>query len=100
MDEFPSELIPSNVHEFEHLRSTEHLRILRKELYSHIIKGDESDFYDIDAFNRKYVQNNGTTKKMINLIIEELQSMGWKTFLGFGDTGLYVFAGEKPLNAY
>jgi hypothetical protein len=100
MDEFPSTISPSLKNNFEALLFTENLRTLRQELYLHVIRGNESEFYDIDAFNRKYVKNMTKTRKMIDIVITELTSLGWKTFLGFGETGLYIFSDEKPANAY
>lgn len=100
MEEFPRALDVSNLAGFEDVLFTEHLKILRKKLFRHILRRNESDFFDIDAFDRKYVKSPNKTKKMIETVIGELNSLGWKTFLGFGETGLYVYKDQKPLNAY
>ena len=100
MEKFPENIHASQISFFDEILFTENLNKMRKEIYLHILNRNESDFYDIDSFNRKYVKNFNRIKKMTNIIIEELSVLGWKTFLGFGETGLYIFANEKPLNAW
>jgi hypothetical protein len=32
--------------------------------------------------------------------LQELQELGWKTFLGYGGTGLFIYDKEKPSSAW
>ena len=34
------------------------------------------------------------------IIIKELDDMGWKTFVGYGGTALFFYDKEKPKNAW
>ncbi len=86
----------SNKENFHEILYKEHLSILRKEVGYMMLQRNESDFYDIDSFNRKYVKNMNKTKEMIDTIVEELKTLGWNTFIGFGGTGLYVYSDKKP----
>ena len=85
-----------NKDKFPDLLYNEHLSILRKEIGYMMLCQKESDFYDIDTFNRKYVKNMEKAKEMVNTIVEELKELGWNTFIGFGGTGLYVYSDKKP----
>jgi hypothetical protein len=39
--------------------------------------------------------------EMTTIITAELKELGWTTYLGFGDTGLYVYSTtEKPDGVY
>ena len=85
----------SNKHLFKDFLYREHSNTLRIEIRRHILNGNESDFYDLDAFNRKHVKNMTQTHEMVKEIREELHRLGWKTDLGFGDTGLYIYSTEE-----
>lgn len=101
MNTFPQELNISNKDSFSSLLFSENLKTLRNELYNFMIRGNESDFYDLDTFNRKYVKDINETHKMVDMLCQELNELGWKTYLGFGGTGLYIYSTEeKPKNAW
>jgi hypothetical protein len=86
----------SNKDQFSDFLYKEHLSILRKEVSYMMLQRNESDFYDIDAFNRKYVKNMNKTKEMVEKVVNELKELGWNTFIGYGGTGLYVYSDKKP----
>ena len=91
----------SNKENFERLLEDENLSILRKEICRHMLKGNENDFFDITDFNRSYVGNMNRTNELVNRIMDELQKLGWNTFLGFGGTGLYIYSGDElPQGVY
>jgi iron-sulfur cluster repair protein YtfE (RIC family) len=91
----------SNKDNFERLLEDENLAILRREICRHLMKENESDFYDITEFNRMYVGNMNLTNILINRIVTELQNLGWNTFLGFGGTGLYIYStNDLPHGVY
>lgn len=90
-----------NKDKFSDMLFNEHLNLLRKEVKMHMLQRKENDFVDLDTFNRKYVNDIAKTHRMVATIREELTVLGWNTFLGFGDTGLYVYSTEeKPVGAY
>ena len=56
--------------------------------------------FDIELFDRKYVKNMKKTEEWCHLLIKELETFGWKTFIGYGGTGLFFYDQEKPANAW
>jgi len=101
MKQFPDILNVSSKNNFPELLKESCLSLLRKDIFDMIIRGNESTFYDIDTFNRQHVHDMKKTEEMVQLVCEELAALGWKTFLGFGGTGLYVYSSEeKPVGAY
>lgn len=96
-----SDLHVSKKSEFPELCRAFYLRTLRKQLMRWMMKGNENDFFDLDDFNRSVVQDVSLTQQLVEQVTVELHSLGWKTFLGFGGTGLYVYSSEeRPSTAY
>lgn len=102
MNSFGKELNVLNKDNFRDIFFNLSVSRLRKHIYNFMLhRVEENDFFDIDMFNRKYVKNMNSTNEMINLIVSELNELGWKTFIGFGGTGLYIYSSEElPLGAY
>ncbi len=96
MDKFPDLFIES----FCETLDEYHLKKMRKKVYYHILKNNQNDFFDLELFDRKYVKNMKKTEELSQLIISELELLGWKTFVGYGGTGLFFYDKEKPLNAW
>ena len=72
--------------------------IFRKDVYEMIIsRKDENDYFDLDSFVRNYNcnSNDKNIKLILSKIISELNRLGWKTALSFGDTGLFIYSTEK-----
>jgi hypothetical protein len=98
MDHFPEHLKDKST--FESTLDTLLLQKLRKQIYQHILKNKQDDFFDLELFNRKFVLNLEKTEKYSQTIINELEQLGWKTFIGYGGTALFFYDLEKPLNAW
>jgi hypothetical protein len=91
----------SNKQNFSELLDARKFNLLKKEICEFILQGKEDSFYDLDDFNRLHVKNMKKTLNMAKTISEELHCLGWKTFLGYGETGLFIYSSEeKPHNAY
>jgi hypothetical protein len=91
----------SNKEAFEQMLFEHHLSQLRREITYHMLHRNESDFFDIDTFNRNHVKNIKKVMEMVSIVTGELKILGWNTHLGFGDTGLYVYStAEKPPGVY
>ena len=62
---------------------------LRLEIYLFLItRKSEDEYFDINS--------SLFSKEIINKVLEELEGVGWKYALSFGDTGLFIFKDQKP----
>lgn len=96
-----SDLDVSNKANFASMRRQFLKDKMRKHVRAMMLEGNESDFFDLDLFNRKYVKDTSLSSELIQEISEDLHQLGWKTFLGFGGTGLYVYSSDElPPGAY
>lgn len=101
MESFPASLNVSNKDQFAKMLFDYHLSKLRKHIMYHMLHAKENDFFDLDTFNRNHVKNMKIMSEMASIIAAELKDLGWTTYLGFGDTGLYVYStSEKPDGVY
>lgn len=96
MKEFPKHLVPTKKNTFPLHRNNRILTYLRKELYDLMLSGDENNYFDIDIFNRKYELSQTNSNIIFQIVIEELENLGWKTKKSFGDTGLFIYSTELP----
>jgi|LauGreDrversion4_2_1035121.scaffolds.fasta_scaffold01314_2 hypothetical protein len=102
MNHFGERMHVLNKNNFEDFLYKENLDKMRRKIYFFMLNNQsENDFFDIEEFNRKYVRNMDKTNKMVNEIVLELNQLGWKTHLGFGNTGLYIYSSEElPSSAW
>lgn len=96
MKNFPSILNAENMKNFPEINFNRLKCYLRRDLYEHIISHKEDDYFLIDEFNDKRVNNLMITKKLVLDIIPELEKLGWKCKISFGGTGLFIYSTEKP----
>lgn len=96
MKEFPNCLNVKNKDTFPQLHYNRTLCYLRRDLYEHIIREDENSYFELEKFNRKYHIDSENLEKMTKTIISELQNLGWKCKLSFGNTALFIYSTEKP----
>lgn len=54
----------------------------------------ETEYIDLDKYYPKY--GKVRVNSIIENIIKELNDLGWKTKLSFGDTGLFIYSTEDP----
>lgn len=96
-----TDLDVSNKQNFAVLRRKDLKEKMRKHVRTMMLEGNESDFFDLDQFNRQYVKDSSLATELLQEITAELHELGWKTFLGFGGTGLYIYSSEElPPGAY
>lgn len=98
MDTFPDHLRYPDT--FESTLDMIHLSQMREKIYHHILRNQQNDFFDIELFNRSVVKDMKKTELMSEIIMKELEPLGWKTFVGYGGTGLFFYDKEKPANAW
>jgi hypothetical protein len=96
MEHFPSDFSPENKDKFYDIRNREILKLLRKNIFHLVLKGNEKEFFDLEIFNRQHVHSTEITNLLANQVIEELHTLGWKTILSYGGTGLFIYSTEEP----
>lgn len=98
MKKFPEELKVENKENFGLILVDKCIKKLRQDIYSHILKGEENNYFSIDTWVIKNYKNNLSTTQSIILeqIIPELEDLGWKCKLSFGNTGLFIYSTENP----
>lgn len=94
MKVFPSILNVKNNDNFKQIHYNRVLCYLRKEIYEHIISKDENSYFEIDKFGLKY--SFQISDNMINIIIQELNLLGWKCKLSFASTALFIYSTLTP----
>ena len=102
MREFPDKLHVKNKSNFLSFYKDRSLCYLRKDIYEHILIEDENTYFDIDIWCRKNLKNDVTLAlEFISQIRTELEALGWKTKLSFGNTGLFIYSSEQvPSSCY
>jgi hypothetical protein len=70
------------------------LKKFRDDLFIFLIeRSDENDFFDLNIYS-KY--NQTIRQEIYNKIKLEIESLGWKVKLSYGDTGMFIYSTEKP----
>ena len=85
---------------FQELLDEYHLKKLRQKIYVQILRNNQNDFFDLELFNRQYVKDMLKTLSFSEILTKELELQGWKTYLGYGETALFIYDKEKPNNAW
>jgi hypothetical protein len=87
---------PKNLKDRETLYEKVVLDEIRWDLYLFLLSRDsEEDYFDLS----KYIEKVGDVE-ILQSVINNLESVGWKTSLSFGDTGLFIYTSEKPKNCW
>ena len=96
MKSFPTILNVNNKDKFSELNYNRILCYLRRELYEHIIREEETNYFELDKFQKKYSLELKNREKMGETVMSELCKIGWKCKLSFGGTGLFIYSSENP----
>jgi len=103
MHYFPDRIAPKNLEKFKEFFKKRTTCYFRRAIFEFLIsRNDDTDYFAIDQFRDKFEfpKNIDFLNEMVKEIRGELHNLGWKTELCFGDTGLFIFAGDKPSNCY
>jgi hypothetical protein len=108
MKDFPDLISVENRSEFADIYYERIKCYLRRDLYEHILKIHKTeydpkknqDYFSVDSFDKRWMNDRVQTKRMIEELISELQSKGWTCKLSFGDSGLFIYTGSKPANLF
>jgi hypothetical protein len=93
---FSEFLRPENINEFSKYINEQNKILLRKELEQMILKNKNGDYFDIEIFRKKNDISLETMTEMLSEILGELETLGWKWQLCYGNTGLYIFNENPP----
>ena len=87
---------PKNLKAREALYQKVVLDEMRWDLYLFLLSREsEENYFDLS----KYIEKVGDVE-IFRKVINCLESVGWKTALSFGDTGLFIYRTEKPKNCW
>jgi hypothetical protein len=95
MKNFPSNINVENKNNFKEIQINRLLCYLRRDIYEHILSHTEDDYFFLDNFNKR-VNDIEQVKELVRKIIPELEQLGWKCKLSYGDTGLFIYSSEQP----
>lgn len=96
MDKFTELVHSNNKNNFFEVKRNHYIRILREDIFRFLINGDENDFFDINKFNKTYLDDEKMCESIFSEIIQELEEMGWKYKICFGGTGIFFYTSENP----
>jgi hypothetical protein len=98
MNSFPESINVKNISNFPSINCQRIKSILREEIHNLILtRKDENVYVDLDVFLMKHCNRKTCLlEKIVIDITKELHDLGWKTKLGFGETGLFVYSTENP----
>ena len=98
---FLSGIVPSSILSNDYISLV--ISKLRREIYEFLLRRkfdtSDSDNENEDEYNNefdltKYLRIIG--QEHIQVVISELESVGWSTFLAYGNTCLFIYIGEQP----
>jgi hypothetical protein len=97
MNKFPDFINEKNRAKFADILEERILQKLREEILDVVLQDDCSNFYDISSFKYGSYKN---IKDLIKQVMKELEELGWKTKLSYGDTALFIYTGLVPVNCW
>lgn len=98
MEKLPSMLKPKNKDNFPKFWEKNRISLLRQHIYEHVLCNDENSYFEIDAWAKKYYDNNlpKTQEIVEKYMIPELQYLGWKCKTSYGNTALFIYSTAGP----
>jgi hypothetical protein len=105
MKEFKNSIHMSNKSNFQDIYYSRVLCYLRKNVFEHILREKENDYFDLEKFGYLYFKNQNNreelVKKLSITIMDELQELEWKCKLSFGGTALFIYStDDKPVSCW
>lgn len=98
MKSFPDKLRPENRKQFKEFEFNRELCKLRAKVYEYIISMDMKgfDLKESQTSNREYSYSS-IDKSLVDGICAELEELGWKTKIAYGNTVLFIYNKESEL---
>jgi hypothetical protein len=77
------------------------LKDLRKDVAEFFLsREDTEDFFDLTPVIRKWKKHPEIVESVVRLLREEIEEASFKTKLGYGDTGLFIYTDAVPSNCW
>ena len=96
MNAFPQVLNVKNKDNFLENYYNMVLCLVRERVYTHILIEKENSYFDLERLKKTYKLTDEQYIKMSEIIIKELEELGWKCKLSFGQTALFIYSTENP----
>ena len=96
MKQFPTILNVNNKDKFSDTYYNRILCYLRKEIFEHILINTENEFFDLERFKKIKKLNELQYLTISKQIISELENIGWKCKLSYGNTALFIYSTDLP----
>ena len=96
MKEFSKKLIPENKLKFSNFLFERRLAYLRRDITENILLNNEEIFFDLEQFRNCHSMSTDDISKMSSIIIKEIEHIGWKTKLTYGNTAMFIYSTEQP----
>jgi len=90
MQEFPGTLHVNNKENFQEMNYQKRKCSFRKTIFEHMLSHKESEYFSFEENDLQIIKE----------LVPELEELGWTCKLSFGDTGLFIYSGEKPSNCW
>jgi len=100
MKRFPDTLHVKNKKNFSKINYERVKCYLRRDLYDHIIRYEEKDYFELDRFDKERLNDVNLMEKMTKELIVELEKLGWTCNTSYGKTGLFIYHGDPPPNYF
>lgn len=96
MNAFPQVLNVKNKDNFPEHYYNMVLCLVRERVYTHVLIEKENSYFDLERLKKTYKLTDEQYIKMSEIIIKELEELGWKCKLSYGQTALFIYSTENP----
>lgn len=101
MKEFPKWLAPKYEDNFTHNARVRNKCYMRRDIVELLIqRAEETEYFDLNEFNSKHINNIEITKEIAKELVQELHDLNWKTTFCYGGTGLFIYKNDPPRNCF
>jgi len=88
---FPSFLVPENKGQFAERKYNRDLCYVRRHIYEFMLAGRFKDYCDLSQLKEKHNISQDTLGSMINMLVSELEKLGWVVKVLYGETALLIY---------
>lgn len=97
MKKFPKAFNPKQKNKFPILLQERRLIVLREKVMDYVLSGNKNGLDLCCSSNGDNFDYQKPNQNDVKKIISELEKIGWKTKLAYGDTTLFIYENESEL---